>query len=190
MELPKHGAICRYCLHDIKKDEPWDGMAGWATYHYFHMRCYYEQPATDKGFLLDATVVVGTLTLALVRWLLCLLLLCFFAGTLYAGEVEEAARIAKRWNAQTEVVLWDGTRVDILTEDTAYEVDWPHKWAEAVGQSLYYAHLTEKRPGVVLLVTDIEKERRYVYRCQTLCVRYGIRLHVERLHNTGNTDTP
>lgn len=97
------------------------------------------------------------------------------------GEVEEAQRIADRWEAQTEVRQWDGTRVDILTETHAYEVDWPIKWAEGVGQSLYYGELTGKRPGLVLLVTDIEKERRYVYRAQTLCVKYGIKLHVERI---------
>lgn len=108
------------------------------------------------------------------------LLLCVPA---FSGEVEEAAKIAGRWGGETEVVQWDGTRVDILTVDTAWEVDWPHKWAEAVGQSLYYAHLTERKPGIVLLVKDMAKERRYVYRCQTLCVKYGIRLHVETLND-------
>jgi len=46
--------------------------------------------------------------------------------------------------------LWDGIRVDILTQDFAVEVDWAPKYAEAIGQSLLYALYTKKRPGIVL----------------------------------------
>lgn len=100
-----------------------------------------------------------------------------------AGEVEEAKRIADRWEAQTEVQMWDGTRVDILTETTAWEVDWakPGKHFEAIGQALYYAEVTGKKPGVVLLVTDLEKEAKYVYRTAVVCAKYGITLHVEKV---------
>ena len=80
-----------------------------------------------------------------------------------------------------EVRLWDGTRVDYLGKTYAFEIDFADKWAEAIGQSLYYSTVTGKRPAVILLVKDMEKERRYVYRCQTVCAKYGIRLFVERV---------
>ena len=48
--------------------------------------------------------------------------------------------------------MTDGTRCDILTEDYAMEVDFAHKWAEAIGQSLNYARLTGKRAGIVLII--------------------------------------
>lgn len=115
------------------------------------------------------------------------LVLLAFVPIAQAGEREEAARIAAQWNAQTEVVLWDGTRVDILTDSTAWEVEWPAKWAESIGQALYYAEVSGKQPGIVLLVTDLERERRYVYRCQTVCAKYGIRLRVERLRSANRT---
>ena len=38
-----------------------------------------------------------------------------------------------------EVVLWDMTRVDCLAKDFAIEFDFAKKWAEAIGQSLYYS---------------------------------------------------
>ncbi|WP_171018846.1 hypothetical protein ACONUD_00725 [Microbulbifer harenosus] len=38
-----------------------------------------------------------------------------------------------------EYVLPDRTRVDCLTETHAMEFDFAPKWAEAIGQALYYA---------------------------------------------------
>lgn len=70
--------------------------------------------------------------------------------------------------------LWDGTRVDLLTDDWAIEVDWAHKWAEAVGQATYYAIATSRSPGIVLLVPDMEADQRHVYRCMLACERADI----------------
>ena len=66
-----------------------------------------------------------------------------------------------------EAVLWDMTRVDCLTKDYAIEFDFAKKWAESVGQSIYYAELTHKNPAVVLILknwTDL----RYVKRVERL----------------------
>ena len=53
-----------------------------------------------------------------------------------------------------EVVLWDMTRVDCLAKDYAIEFDFAKKWAESIGQSLYYSKLTGKAPAVVLILTS------------------------------------
>jgi len=103
---------------------------------------------------------------------------CFCVATI-AGEVEEVGRLAPKYSAETEVRQWDGTRVDMVTDEYAIEVDWPRKWAEAIGQSLYYAEVTGKKPGIILLVKDMDSERRYVYRCQTVCAKHSIKLFVE-----------
>jgi len=60
---------------------------------------------------------------------------------------------------QTEVQLADRTRVDCLTDTHAVEFDWGKKWAEAIGQSLFYSLQTGKRAGVVLIIDGL-KERR------------------------------
>ena len=52
---------------------------------------------------------------------------------------------------QTEYVLPDRTRCDCLTDTHAIEFDFGKKWAEAIGQSLYYSLQTGKRAGVVLI---------------------------------------
>ncbi|MFH1027609.1 MAG: hypothetical protein V1791_06370 [Pseudomonadota bacterium] len=36
----------------------------------------------------------------------------------------------------------------------AVEVEYAHKWAEAIGQSLYYSRMTGKKPGVVLIMRE------------------------------------
>jgi hypothetical protein len=60
-----------------------------------------------------------------------------------------------RWcsshNGQTEYVLPDRTRVDCLTQTHAIEFDFANKWAESIGQSLYYSSQTGKRAGIVIV---------------------------------------
>ena len=66
-----------------------------------------------------------------------------------------------------EVILWDMTRVDCMTKDYAIEFDFAKKWAEALGQSLYYSKLTGKSPAIVLILTS-PTDYRYVKRIERL----------------------
>lgn len=66
-----------------------------------------------------------------------------------------------------EAILWDMTRVDCLAKDFAIEFDFAKKWAESIGQSLYYSKLTGKKPAVVLILTS-PSDYRYVKRIERL----------------------
>ena len=66
-----------------------------------------------------------------------------------------------------EVILWDMTRVDCMTKDYAIEFDFAKKWAEAIGQSLYYSKLTGKSPSIVLILKS-PTDYRYVKRIERL----------------------
>jgi len=70
--------------------------------------------------------------------------------------------------------LWDNTRIDILTQNFAIEVDWVNKWAEAIGQSLHYSSVSYKKPGICLLCPDISNEFKYIYRCSIVAIKYDI----------------
>ena len=80
---------------------------------------------------------------------------------------------AKAINGQTEYVLKDNSRVDIVTDTYAIEVDFAHKWAEAIGQSLYYAESLDKKPGILLVVNG-KQQNRYIFRLLTVTRKYGI----------------
>jgi len=71
---------------------------------------------------------------------------------------------AETFNGKTEVVLEDRTRVDIVTSNYAIEVDFSTKWAESIGQALFYSLMTEKKPGVLLIMEDPEKDKKYLKR--------------------------
>jgi len=73
-----------------------------------------------------------------------------------------------------EARLWDGTRVDILTKTHAIEADWSSKWAEAIGQCMYYSIESKRKPGIVLLVKDRKSEAKYIYRCKIVAAKLGI----------------
>ena len=66
-----------------------------------------------------------------------------------------------------EAILWDMTRVDCMTKDYAIEFDFAKKWAESIGQALYYSKLTGKAPAVVLILTS-PTDYRYVKRIERL----------------------
>ena len=66
-----------------------------------------------------------------------------------------------------EAILWDMTRVDCLAKDYAVEFDFAKKWAEAVGQSLYYSQMTGKLPAITLILTS-PADYRYVKRVERL----------------------
>ncbi len=71
----------------------------------------------------------------------------------------EADYVDHYCKGEVEHVLSDRTRVDCLTENHAIEYDWGKKWAEAIGQSLYYSAMTGKKAGIVLIVNPRTKER-------------------------------
>lgn len=76
-----------------------------------------------------------------------------------------------------EVRLLDATRVDCLTEEYAIEVEYARKWAEAVGQSLHYAIMTGKKPGIALILKNKMEEEAYYYnRVKNLADKYDIRV--------------
>ena len=68
-----------------------------------------------------------------------------------------------------EYKLKDGTRVDCLLPDMAVEFDFAPKWAECIGQALYYGQMTNRTPACVLILENPEKDWEYVRR-----LRYAI----------------
>lgn len=77
-------------------------------------------------------------------------------------EADYVNHYCPQWKGQIEYVLPDRTRVDCLTDTHAIEFDWCRKWAEAIGQSLYYAKMTGKTPQIVLICKP--NEGRFVKR--------------------------
>ena len=62
-------------------------------------------------------------------------------------------------SGEIEHILPDRTRVDCLTDTHAIEYDWGKKWAESLGQALFYSAMTGKKAGIVLIVNPRTKER-------------------------------
>lgn len=73
----------------------------------------------------------------------------------------------------TEYVLNDKARVDCLTKNHAIEFDFAPKWAESIGQALYYGLKTDKPPGIVIIV-EKSGEDRFIKRVKAVADKYGI----------------
>ena len=63
---------------------------------------------------------------------------------------------------ETEVRLYDGTRVDCLSDDYAVELDFGHKVFECHAQAEYYAAMTDRIPLCVLIDPSAVQVRRYM----------------------------
>ena len=111
-----------------------------------------------------------------------LLLACMFYVAPPHYEIEIVKRISHKYDIPEggiEHRLWDDTRVDMLSAEFAWEVDKTKNWQDAVGQSLYYSLVTNRKPGIILLTSDTKKDASHIHRCQCVCAKYGIRLEIE-----------
>lgn len=80
-----------------------------------------------------------------------IILAAAIASPAVAAETESDYRDRLCAGMQMEVAMPNGTRADCMTDRLAIEVDWAHKWAEAIGQSMNYAASTGKLPAVILI---------------------------------------
>lgn len=62
------------------------------------------------------------------------------------GETAIADLLWKERGGEREVVLPEGLRADLVTDDAVYEVKHVSKWADAVKVLLYAAYFPGKRP--------------------------------------------
>ena len=88
--------------------------------------------------------------------------------------------LAWKWGGESEYRTVDGSRVDVLTDDMAWEVEWCKKWKESVGQALFYGVVTGRKPGVVLLLRRKPGEALYFLRATIACREAGVTLRTWR----------
>lgn len=128
-------------------------------------------------------------------WILFALLM-IIVGMLFSCEPVFAGRLflekeyQKAWCSEShtkkllmefraiEYVLSDKTRVDCVTDTHAIEFDFANKWAEAIGQALFYGAMTHKRAGIVIIVEDIEKDEKYYKRLKKAIIDNYLQIDV------------
>ena len=99
---------------------------------------------------------------------------CYAAKRLYP-EVEYQNLWCTSKGGVQEYVLNDKARVDCLTKDLAVEFDFANKWAECIGQSLYYGQVTKRQPACVLIMERGKKDLKYLKRLRKAAYKKGIR---------------
>ena len=104
-------------------------------------------------------------------------------------EVEWSKELSETiFPGEAEYRLPDGTRIDILTEDACWEVEWcSHKVYESIGQALYYQASTGKQGGVILLIGKdaFKQELVWYLRCLTMCTEANIKIKTFNTNERG-----
>jgi len=112
-----------------------------------------------------------------------------FAVPVQAKRLHYEKWYQKNWcddnNGRTEVIFSDRTRCDCLTATHAIEFDFGSKWAEAIGQSLYYSIQTGKRAGIVLIL-EHKKDYKYWIRLNTIIEHYNLPIDTWKVVNEDN----
>lgn len=118
------------------------------------------------------------------------ILLSFFILPGHAARMHKEAEYQSKWCTevcgQKEFILSDKTRIDCLTEKHAIEFDFANKVYEAIGQSLYYAISTNKKPGIVLIVENPQNEQKYIDRMKCVAEKQGIDCWIMYESDLGN----
>lgn len=102
------------------------------------------------------------------KWFIILGILFFVSNTVNAKHLYTEKEYQTYWcNARDGIMeykLDDKTRVDCLLPTMAVEMDFAKKWAECIGQALYYAQKTKRTPACVLITENPEKDAKFVRR--------------------------
>lgn len=102
------------------------------------------------------------------KWFILAGIILLTNGTLNAKHLHNEKEYQTHWcNARggiMEYKLNDKTRVDCLLPTMAVEVDFAKKWAECIGQALYYGQKTKRTPACVLITENPEKDAKFVRR--------------------------
>lgn len=72
-----------------------------------------------------------------------------------------SARWCESVKGEHQVRMTDGTIADCVTSDTVYEVEFAKDHYQGIGQSLHYAAVSKKKPGLVIVVRNQDDERHY-----------------------------
>jgi hypothetical protein len=105
------------------------------------------------------------------------LLVCLVVGQVETRE-QTIAAVQKELGGEINRKLAVGTICDLLTDTHAIEFADAANWHTALGQSLYNAMSTAKRPGVVLRGTDRKADVVTIGRCTDVAAMYGVTVWV------------
>jgi len=117
-----------------------------------------------------------------ILYLTCLLLIGCTQKNTY-NEKYYQTQLCNELDGVMEQSLLDRTRIDCLTKKYAIEVEFSKKWAEGVGQALYYAEMTHTKPAIGLIVRDNRKDMGHLKRLQVLTNKYHIKIFL--IHRGG-----
>lgn len=84
---------------------------------------------------------------------------CTYGQVSNYSEKEISDYIQSLIGGEREVSVKSG-RIDLVHNSVAFEIDWANKWKESIGQALWYAQQSNKKPGIILI---LKKESDYKY---------------------------
>ncbi len=99
----------------------------------------------------------------LTKFLFILIFCFFFLSQTCGAKMYEKDYVNMYCTGKIEFMLPDKTRVDCLTDEYAIEFDYAKKWAESIGQSLYYSKMTDRKPAVAIIVKK-PSDKKYIMR--------------------------
>lgn len=111
----------------------------------------------------------------IILMLLLIVILPVEAKRIYSEKVYQT-QWCNQHNGKMEYRLSDKARVDCVTDTLAVEFDFANKWAECVGQALYYGRQTKKQPACVLIMENGEKDLKYLYRLRRAAYKKGVNM--------------
>lgn len=113
--------------------------------------------------------------------ILLLFILLLFSFSSYAIEKESyySKKFCNEISGDATIILEDKSSPDCVTNTHVFEVDWADgmKVYEAIGQSLYYASQTDKKPGILLLIRK-DKSEKYIRKIREVIRHFNLEIEL------------
>jgi hypothetical protein len=117
-----------------------------------------------------------------------LIILLIFITVAYTKERDYQDIFCKKSNGVIEYRLKDRRRVDCLTNRYAIEVDFAYKYRDAISQSLEYAMDTNHKAGILLIIKNREKDKKYLKRLNKFLKFYNLDIKIWTIDSSFKID--
>ena len=131
---------------------------------------------------MKSTINIEYYRFTMIMPILFLLFLLFISIDSKAYEYQNEDFHVRVWckNGIVEYINYDRTRTDCLTSSHAIEFDFGRKYAESLGQSLHYGIMTNKKSGIVLIMTK-DSDTKYLNRLINIIKHYKLPITVWKM---------
>ncbi len=118
-----------------------------------------------------------------------IIVFCLLNMPVFAKHMHYEKEYQEYWcNIHNGIIEYpvEGGRVDCLLPDYAVEFDFSKKVYESIGQSFFYAAMTNRNPAVVLIMENPVQEQIYLQKLENVSKKFNLKYWIIKPEDISN----